>query len=133
MRIFFKIVFLHKEKITMKHLLIKDIINSELAVSTENGVKVFELVDSYLQRKEKVELDFSGITIMITAFLNAAIGSLYSNKEYTGEFLNEYLKLENVEEDDRILFRDVIQRAKEYFSDKDSFEKNSNDAMYGND
>lgn len=133
MKIFFKTVFLHKEKITMKHLVIKDIINSELAVSTENGIKVFELVDSYLQRKEKVELDFSGITIMITAFLNAAIGSLYSNKEYTGEFLNEYLKLKNVEKDDRVLFRDVIQRAKEYFSDKDSFEKNSNDAMYGND
>ncbi|MBY0486130.1 MAG: STAS-like domain-containing protein [Flavobacteriaceae bacterium] len=117
----------------MKHLVIKDIINSELAVSTENGNKVFEIVDSYLQKKEKVELDFSGITIMITAFLNAAIGSLYSKKEYTGEFLNEYLKLENVEKDDRILFKDVIQRAKEYFANKDSFEKNSNDAFYGND
>ncbi|WP_169516048.1 STAS-like domain-containing protein [Flavobacterium tegetincola] len=115
----------------MKHLVIKDIINSELAVSTENGKKVFEIVDSYLQQKEKVELDFGGITIMITAFLNAAIGSLYSKKEYTGEFLNEYLKLENVEKDDRVLFKDVIQRAKEYFADKDSFEKNSNDAFYG--
>lgn len=118
---------------TMKHLVIKDIINSELAVSTENGNKVFEIVNSHLQNKEKVELDFAGITIMITAFLNAAIGSLYSKKEYTGEFLNEYLKLENVEKDDRVLFKDVIQRAKEYFADKESFEKNSNDAIYGND
>lgn len=117
----------------MKHIVIKDVIDSELAVSTENGIKVFELVDSYLKHKEKVQLDFSGITIMITAFLNAAIGSLYSNKEYTGDFLNEYLVLENVEKDDRILFRDVIQRAKEYFANKESFEKNSNDAMYGND
>lgn len=117
----------------MKHLVIKDIINSELAVSTENGNKVFEIVDSYLQQKEKVELDFAGITIMITAFLNAAIGSLYSKKEYTGEFLNEYLKLENVEKDDRALFKDVIQRAKEYFANKESFEKNSNDAFYGKD
>lgn len=117
----------------MKHIVIKEVINSELAVSTENGIKVFELIDSYLQKKEKVELDFAGINIMITAFLNAAIGSLYGKKEYTPEFLNEYLKLENVEKDDRILFRDVIQRAKEYFADKDTFEKNSNEAMYGND
>ncbi len=117
----------------MKHIVIKEIINSELAVSTENGNKVFEIVNSHLQKKEKVELDFAGITIMITAFLNAAIGSLYSKKEYTGEFLNEYLKLENVEKDDRILFKDVIQRAKEYFADKEAFEKNSNDAIYGND
>lgn len=115
----------------MKHLIIKDIIGTDLAVSTENGNKVFEIVDQHLQSKEKVELDFAGITIMITAFLNAAIGSLYSKKEYTGEFLNEHLKLENVEPDDIKLFRDVIQRAKEYFADKDKFEKNSNDAIYG--
>lgn len=117
----------------MKNLIIKDIIETNLAVSTENGNKVFEIIDTYLQKKEKVQLDFAGITIIITAFLNAAIGSLYSKKEYTGEFLNEYLKLENVEADDIKLFRDVIQRAKEYFADKDSFEKNSNDAIYGRD
>ena len=116
----------------MKHLVIKDIINSELAVSTENGNKVFKIVDDCLQQNEKVELDFEGITVMITAFLNAAIGSLYSKKEYTGDFLNEHLKLENVEKEDRILFKEVIQRAKEYFADKESFEKNSNDALYGN-
>ena len=115
----------------MKHLVIKDIIETDLAVSTENGTKVFEIVDKYLQQKEKVELDFAGIKVMITAFLNAAIGSLYSNKEYTGDFLNEYLKLENVEKEDQKLFKDVIQRAKEYFADKDNFEKNSNDAIYG--
>ena len=117
----------------MKHLVIKDIINSELAVSTENGEKVFNLVDSCLQNSEKVELDFAGVTIMITAFLNAAIGKLYSKKEYTPEFLNEFLKLENVEKDDRALFKDVIQRAKEYFANKDDFEKNSNNAIYGSD
>jgi len=115
----------------MKNLIIKDIIETNLAVSTENGNKVFEIIDTYLQKKEKVQLDFAGITVIITAFLNAAIGSLYSKKEYTGEFLNEYLKLENVESDDLKLFRDVIQRAKEYFANKESFEKNSNDAIYG--
>jgi len=130
-------MYLCKGKIThgnsMKHLIIKDIIGTDLAVSTENGNRVFEIVDEHLQKKEKIELDFAGITIMITAFLNAAIGSLYSKKEYTGEFLNEYLKLENVEKDDQKLFKDVIQRAKEYFANKDTFEKNSNDAIYGRD
>ncbi|MBZ4044254.1 STAS-like domain-containing protein [Flavobacterium hibisci] len=117
----------------MKHLIIKDIINSELAVSTENGEKVFKMIDSCLQKKEKIELDFAGITIMITAFLNAAIGKLYGKKEYTPDFLNEYLKLKNVELEDRSLFIDVIQRAKEYFANKEDFEKNSNNAIYGDD
>ncbi|MEZ0005247.1 transcriptional regulator [Flavobacterium sp. 28YEA47A] len=117
----------------MKHLIIKDIIQSELAVSTEDGEKVFEEIDFYLQKNEKVELDFAGIRIMITAFLNAAIGSLYSKKEYTSAFLNENLKLENVENEDLKLFKDVIKRAKEYFSNREGFEKNSNDAFYGRD
>ena len=116
----------------MKHLIIRDIINSDLAVSTENGNKVFEIVDSYLQKKEKVQLDFAGVSIMITAFLNAAIGRLYSNKDYTGDFLNEHLKLENVQKEDRILFKDVIKRAKEYFANKEGFEKDAKDALDGN-
>ncbi|QNN42946.1 STAS-like domain-containing protein [Pedobacter roseus] len=116
---------------TMEHLVIKDIIKSELAVSTEKGNEVFEIIDSYLQKNEKVELDFAGINIMITAFLNAAIGRLYGNKAYTTEFLNEHLKVENVEKEDRALFKDVIQRAKEYFANKEGSEKSSNDAIYG--
>lgn len=117
----------------MAHLIIKDIINSDLAVSTEKGNQVFELIDSNLKANQQVILDFEGISVLITAFLNAAIGKLYANSAFTGEFLNSNLKLVNVESDDRILFIDVIQRAKEYFADKDSFEKNSNDAIYGND
>lgn len=117
----------------MKHLIIRDIINSDLAVSTENGEKVFEIVNSYLEKNTKVSLDFAGITIMITAFLNAAIGKLYGYKEYTPLFLNEHLKLENVEQEDKMLFKDVIQRAKEYFADKENFEKLNHRAIYGND
>ena len=43
-----------------------------------------------------------------------------------------YLRLENVEKDDRVLFKDVIQRAKEYFADKDRFERDTKDAINGN-
>lgn len=117
----------------MNHLIIKDIIKSDLAVSTEDGEKVFKKIDSHLQKSEKVELDFAGIRIMITAFLNAAIGSLYSNKAYTSDFLNEYLNLKNVEKEDLKLFKDVVKRAKEYFANREGFEKNSNDALYGKD
>lgn len=118
---------------TMAHLIIKDIINSDLAVSTEKGNQVFELIESNLKANEQVILDFEGISVLITAFLNAAIGKLYANNSFTGDFLNSHLKLVNVESEDRVLFIDVIQRAKEYFANKDSFEKNSNDAIYGND
>ena len=121
----------NKKKITI--IIVKDVIESDLAVSTEKGNKVFELINAGLKNKNEVILDFNGITVLITAFLNAAIGKLYGNQEYTGEHLNKYLKLINVDKDDQTLFLDVIQRAKEYYSDKDSFDSDSNNAIYGND
>jgi hypothetical protein len=117
----------------MTRLTVKDIINSQLAVSTEKGEMVFEAINSHLQKDEKVIVDFKGIDLMITAFLNAAIGKLYGNKNYSGSFLNEHIKLENIEKDDISLFKDVIERAKEYFEDKEGFDKNANSVIYGED
>lgn len=117
----------------MNKLIVKDIINSPLAVSTEKGEMVFQAIDNHLRKNEKVVIDFKGIDLMITAFLNAAIGKLYGNKNYTSEFLNQHIDLENVASEDRSLFKDVIERAKEYFENKESFDKNANEAIYGED
>lgn len=117
----------------MTILTVRDIINSELAVSTEKGEMVFNAINEGLQKEEKIVLDFKGIDLMITAFLNAAIGKLYGNKKYSGEFLNEHIKLENIDSDDVYLFKDVIKRAKEYFADKENFDQNANRLIYGED
>lgn len=117
----------------MVHLRVVDLIGTDLAVSTENGLKVYDQIEKNLEKNEEVNLDFEGISLIITAFLNAAIGSLFKNKKYTGAFLNSHLYLSNVDSNDVSLFKDVINRAKEYFSDKDFFEKNNNDSIYGKD
>ena len=117
----------------MTRIIVRDIINSELAVSTEKGDLVFNELNSKLENNEKVIIDFKGIDLMITAFLNAAIGKLYSKERYTTEFLNEHIKLENVQKEDISLFKDVIIRAKEYFEDRDKFENDVNDMIYGKD
>lgn len=117
----------------MMRLSVKDIINSELAVSTEKGEMVFNAIDQGLQRDENIIIDFKGIDLIITAFLNAAIGKLYGNKKYSGDFLNNHIVLENVEKDDISLFKDVIERAKEYFADKENFDQNANRLIYGED
>src|SRR5690554_3624376 len=117
----------------MNKLIVKDIINCPLAVSTEKGERVFQAIDDYLQIDDKVVIDFKVIYLMIMAFLNAAIGKLYGIKNYTSEFLNQHIYLENVASEDRSLFKDVIERAKEYFENKESFDKNANEAIYGED
>lgn len=115
----------------MKTLKVKDLIKVDFAVTTDDGDSVFKILDMHFGKGEKTVLDFSGIYILTTAFLNAAIGQLYS--KYTSEDISTYLKLENVNDSDKILFKTVTQRAKEYFADKQAFEKNTGEAIYGTD
>jgi hypothetical protein len=117
----------------MVHLKIKELIGTDLAVSTENGQKVYLEIEKNLISKEQIVLDFEGVSLIITAFLNAAIGSLFRNQKYTTEFLNENVFLTNVDSNDAHLFIEVINRAKEYFSNKDFIEKNNQDSIYGKD
>ena len=115
----------------MENLIIKDIIESDIAVATEAGDKVFKEIIFHLNKKNKIVVDFIDISIVTTAFLNAAIGQLYSNEEFYSEFLNDYLKLINVQEEDQPLFAMVIKRAKEYFKDRKGFEDSVNHTFYG--
>jgi hypothetical protein len=109
-------------------IVVQDIINSDTAVSAEDGDLVFNEIDKAFSKNQKVELDFSGIHILITAFLNAAIGQLYS--KYRGQELNKKLTLKNVANEDKVQFFEVVKRAKEYFANKKDFEDSANNAFY---
>ena len=91
-------------------------VGSGVAVSSEKGDEVFELIDKALQKGVNVILDFSNLKILTTAFLNSAIGQLYS--KYTSEKLKETLSLLNIADSDKLLLKKVTDRAKEYFIDK---------------
>lgn len=117
--------------LNMKEMKINELIGGNFAVTTDDGNLVFNLLDKNLSGHKKINLDFSDIIVMTTAFLNAAIGQLYS--KYKSEEITPYLKLKNVAEEDKILFKKVTERAREYFANKESFEKNINDAIDGND
>jgi hypothetical protein len=112
-----------------KRLIVSEIIGGDSAVSSDSGSLVFKQLEEVLAKGSEVVLDFSGIELMTTAFLNAAIGQLYNT--HSSDQLNRLLKLENVADDDRILFKKVVTRAKEYFSNKSHFEDSANNALYG--
>ena len=113
----------------VQELKIKEIINRDTAVSSDDGEIVFNAIVNCIEKKCIAELDFSDITILTTAFLNSAIEQLYNT--YSSDQLNTSLKLKNVAEEDRILFKKVIERAKEYFANKKGFEDSANKAIYG--
>lgn len=60
----------------MKEIMVKQYINGDTAVSYQDGKKCQETMLLYLDQDEKVNLDFSGIDYVITAFLNPVIGDL---------------------------------------------------------
>jgi hypothetical protein len=97
-----------------------DEVNGDSAISVDDGDAIYKKIDNALTQGLTVELDFQNIRLVITAFLNAAIGQLYS--KYTSEKLNQNLKLANINSDDIHLFKKVIERAKEYFANPKDFE-----------
>ena len=104
-----------------KNISIFDMVGGNAAVSTEDGDNLFKEITKFLGRKVIVKLDFLNIDTITSTFLNAAIGQLYS--KYKGDYLRQYLKVLNLESIDRDLLIRVIERAKEYFKDKEKLDR----------
>jgi hypothetical protein len=91
------------------------------AVSSEDGDLLFKRLLEALKNDMRVALDFNNIELITSSFLNAAIGQLYS--QYDSPFLNKHIKLENITREDIDLIGKVVERAKEYFKNKEKVEK----------
>ncbi|WP_349604254.1 STAS-like domain-containing protein [Lactiplantibacillus plantarum] len=76
----------------MKTINIKDEINSNLAVTSSQANKIFKILNANLKKQESTRIDFSGIETITTAFLNTAIGQLYSIGD--SSILNKYVIIE---------------------------------------
>ncbi len=105
----------------MHTIRVKDIIGTSYASATEHGDLLFQKVDSYFKSDEEITLDFDEIDIIVSTFLNASIGQLYGF--YSSDFIKNHLKVKNMSNDDLNVLRKVIERAREYFKDKDGFEE----------
>lgn len=102
-------------------------IGDNAAVSTEDGKTLFNMISKGLARHAKVNLDFTNIDLITSAFLNSAIGQLYS--QYDSPFLQKHLKVENLAQEDFFLLKKVVERAKEYFKDKQKMDKKISEAF----
>ena len=103
------------------HLLLKDILQHDKAITYEDGEKVYALICQALTQEKKVILDFQGISIVIPAFLHASVGELY--KDFDSDFLNNHLILKNIEGTNKVLLDMVIKYTKQYIADPETFER----------
>ncbi|QPI89299.1 STAS-like domain-containing protein [Lacticaseibacillus paracasei subsp. tolerans] len=76
----------------MKTLNIKAIIKNDLAVTPEDGELIFKLLNTAIDQKNPIEVNFSGLRTVTTAFLNASIGDLYEKWDSTT--LNHFVHLQ---------------------------------------
>ncbi|MDD3877051.1 MAG: STAS-like domain-containing protein [Bacteroidales bacterium] len=88
--------------------------DSNIAVTQQSGQLVFNKIDKILSLGLKVKIDFTNIEVITPAFLNAAIGQLYS--KYASNELQEKIELQNVLPEDVGFFQKVINNAKVYFA-----------------
>ena len=97
-------------------------------VTLEEGQKIYDMIGQSLQKGEKVELDFEGITLTTTAFLNVVLGVLY--KDYSSEDLKNTLFLKNVNTETARRIKKVTDTAKLFYSNQERFNKNVEDVLY---
>ena len=94
---------------------VSDVIGNR-ATDMEQGDKIYNIIKGCYSQGEKVELDFSNMVTILSAFLNNAIGTLY--KDYDSNYLKDNLEIHGLHENDIFILNRVIQRAKEYYSNE---------------
>ena len=99
-------------------------------VTLEEGEKIYNMIDVALKGNDQVKLDFTGITLTTTAFLNVVIGVLY--KDYSPEELRRRLILEGVSAETREKIKKVTNTAKLFYQNQTTFNKNVEEVLYGN-
>jgi len=98
---------------------IADIIGSGHCTASEDGQKIYQLIQSALNAGNVVQLSFKSVEDLTTAFLNAAVGQLYS--EFSEQQIKAHMMVVDVGQDDLVLLRRVVDRAKDFFKNPDRY------------
>ncbi len=86
-----------------------------IAITLEDGQKVYDLIHPALVTDQDVDLDFAGVTIIASPFFNAAIGQLL--QDIQPDALNRLLHFFNLTPAGAYTLRRVIENAKRYYAD----------------
>lgn len=119
----------------MATIKIKDYLTSSMAVSTDKADTIYKDLKSHLINNEDIHLDFDGIKLVITAFLNIIFGKLYGIEGYSEEFIDNKIHFLNTSESIQEMIEDVRKNSKRYYSDRTKGSKRNdflNNSIDGN-
>ena len=94
------------------------LISSPMAISPDDGKKLFKEIVNLIESKKvnEIVIDFSKIEILLTVFLNNAIGQIYGTKHK--DFLEKNIKFTNMLPQDQETLEIVKRRAEKFFASK---------------
>lgn len=110
---------------------IVEIVGSGHCTASEDGQKLYQAIKSRLQENKNVVLSFKNVEDLTSAFLNTAIGQLYS--DLSEQNIKEYLSVIDVSQENLVLLKRVVERAKEFFNNPERIKKITKAALGGDD
>jgi hypothetical protein len=106
-----------------------DVIGRPLAVDTADGQRIHDKIAPLLIEGKKVVISFDGITMVITAFLNTAIGQLYGDKKLSEGKVDSQLEVKGL----LPVFHSTLEKSRElskaYFKDPERLKKAIQEVM----
>lgn len=97
----------------------------------EDGDKVYFVLKKALDEGKKIVISFKNVNKVTTAFLNNAIGKLYS--EYDESKIKESLSLEEMSDSNKVRLKRVVINAKNYFNNPDKMRESIKKILDEND
>lgn len=82
-------------------------------VTYGDGLKVYDLIYPELQRGRAVEIDFEGVRVLVSLFVNAAIGRLL--EDFSADDLNRLLTISNLPAGGVDTLQRVVETSNDYY------------------
>ncbi|MEA5552883.1 STAS-like domain-containing protein [Anabaena cylindrica UHCC 0172] len=86
------------------------------AITADGGQKLYDQIHSCLLTGNPVKIDFRGVKVFASPFVNFAFGQLL--KDIPAEKLNQLLEFTFLNEDGSDVINHVMANAKRYYSDE---------------
>ena len=100
-------------------------------VAACDGQKVHDKIADAFRKNRIVELSFAETNELTPAFLNSAVGQLYGT--FQAEIIEKSLSFTDLDHEDEIVLKRVMERAKVYFEHAYSCRKALRDVIGGDD
>lgn len=96
---------------------VKDLVG-ENCIAMDDGLKLNKALNEALSQNQPLNVDFEGVEVVASPFLNAAFGRLL--RQWKAEDLNRLLNFSHLNESSKALLKRVIDNAKAYYANEGS-------------